>query len=138
MISMEIGEVARQSGLPASTLRYYEEKGLIQSVGRKGIKRLYDPEVMQRLALISMGSTAGFSLDESAAMLADQRFPDINRQTLIRRAAELDEQIQRLTEVRDGLLHAAACPAPNHFECPVFQRLMKLVFRRNRSRKSGG
>jgi DNA-binding transcriptional MerR regulator len=40
---MDITEVARRSGLPSSTLRFYEEKGLIRSIGRRGLHRLFDP-----------------------------------------------------------------------------------------------
>ena len=43
---MDISEVARHSGIPASTLRFYEEKGLIVSVGRRGLRRVFDPGVL--------------------------------------------------------------------------------------------
>ena len=65
---MDIGEVSKTSGLPASTLRYYEEKGLIRSSGRNGLRRLFDAGVIAQLALISLGRNAGFSLDEIGAM----------------------------------------------------------------------
>jgi len=42
---MDITEVAKTSGLPASTLRFYEEKGLIQSTGRVGLRRLFNSDV---------------------------------------------------------------------------------------------
>ena len=70
MKEMDIGKVSRWSGLPASTLRYYEEKGLIRSIGRNGLKRVFSDSVIQRLALIALGREAGFSLDEIATMLA--------------------------------------------------------------------
>jgi DNA-binding transcriptional MerR regulator len=60
----DISEVARQSGLPASTLRYYEEKGLVASNGRRGLKRTFDPGVFEKLGLIALGRAAGFTLDE--------------------------------------------------------------------------
>ncbi|HST63206.1 MAG TPA: hypothetical protein VLK84_31135, partial [Longimicrobium sp.] len=40
---------------------------------------------------------------------------------------ELDRTIQRLTAMRDGLRHAAACPAPSHMECPTFRRIVGLA-----------
>src|SRR5690606_12774455 len=58
----DIAEVSRQSGVPASTLRFYEEKGLIASVGRKGLRRQFEASVYDRLALIALGRAAGFSL----------------------------------------------------------------------------
>jgi DNA-binding transcriptional MerR regulator len=61
---LDITEVAQRSGLPASTLRFYEEKRLIASIGRRGLRRLFDPGVLESLALISLGRAARFSLDE--------------------------------------------------------------------------
>ncbi|MCR3817659.1 MerR family DNA-binding transcriptional regulator, partial [Pseudomonas aeruginosa] len=49
MRQLDIGEVARRSGVPASTLRYYEEKGLIASSGRHGLRRLFDAGVLERV-----------------------------------------------------------------------------------------
>jgi DNA-binding transcriptional MerR regulator len=98
-----------RSGLPASTLRFYEEKGLIASVGRRGLHRLFAPSVLERLALIALGRAAGFSLDEIACMLAPDGRPLIDRQVLAAKAEELDRTIRELTAMRDGLRHAAAC-----------------------------
>lgn len=56
MKDLDIGDVAQRSGVPASTLRFYEEKGLIASVGRRGLRRLFDPSVLERLALIAVGA----------------------------------------------------------------------------------
>lgn len=121
---MDISEVARQSGVPASTLRYYEEKGLIASVGRRGIRRTFEPGVLERLALIALGSAAGFSLDEIGGMFAADGRPSIDRKALAAKAQELDRTIRKLVAMRDGLQHAAACRAPSHMECPTFRRLL--------------
>ena len=72
---MDITEVTRRSGLPASTLRFYEQKGLIRSIGRRGLRRLFDPSVVERLALIALGRSAGFSLDEMARMFGPNGRP---------------------------------------------------------------
>ena len=111
---MDIAEVAKRSGVPASTLRFYEEKGLIASIGRRGLHRIFDPGVLERLALIAVGRSAGFSLDEIALMFARDGRPRIDRQMLAAKAEELDRTIRKLTEMRDGLRHAAACRAPSH------------------------
>jgi DNA-binding transcriptional MerR regulator len=124
---MDIGEVARRSGVPASTLRFYEEKGLIASVGRRGLRRLYDPGVLERLALIALGRAAGFALDEIARMFAPDGRPRIDRRRLAAKAKELDERIRELMAMRDGLRHAADCPARSHMECPRFRRLLRAA-----------
>ena len=123
---MDISAVAKASGLPASTLRFYEEKGLIRSYGRRGLRRLFHREVLERLALISLGRSAGFSLDEIGEMFTPGG-PEINRELLLAKADELDAKIKELTSMRDGLRHAAVCSAPSHFECPKFLRLLKIA-----------
>ena len=123
---MNITEVAKISGLPASTLRFYEEKGLIQSNGRSGLRRLFSANVIERLALISLGRRAGFSLDEIAEMFTPDG-PDINRTLLSAKADELDRTIEELTAMRDGLRHAVVCKAPSYFECPKFLRLLRIA-----------
>ena len=127
MRDLDIAEVARRSSVPASTLRYYEERGLIASVGRRGLKRLFDGNVLDRLALIALGRAAGFSLDEIGAMFAPDGQPRIDRTVLTEKADALDETIRRLSALRDGLRHAAACPAPSHMECPKFRRIVSAA-----------
>lgn len=129
MNRIDIHEVARRSGAPASKLRYYEEKGLIASTGRRGLRRLFDPSVLERLALISLGRLAGFSLEEIGAMFAPDGSLRIARSRLTAKADELDGTIRRLTTLRDGLRHAADCPAPSHMECPKFRRMLKRAQR---------
>ena len=124
---MDIAEVAKRAGVPASTLRFYEEKGLISSVGRQGLRRVFNTSVLERLALIALGRAAGFSLDEIARMLGTKGNPDIDRELLISKADELDRRIGKLTAMRDGLRHAAVCSAPSHMECPKFRRLLGLA-----------
>lgn len=109
MGNLDIAEVAQRSGVPASALRYYEEKGLIASTG--------------------------FSLDEVASMFDAQGRPNIDRALLVAKADELDGAIRRLTSMRDGLRHAAACTAPSHMECPKFRRILRAASDARRARK---
>lgn len=127
MNCLDIAQVARRSGAPASTLRFYEAKGLISSVGRRGLRRLFDVAVLERLALIALGRAAGFSLDEIGQMFAPDGQPRIERERLAAKAEQLDGTIRRLTAMRDGLRHAAACPAPSPMECPHFRRIVRLA-----------
>lgn len=121
---IDISRVAERSGLPASTLRYYESQGLIRSVGRHGLRRLFEPGVLDRLALITLGRAAGLTLAQIAPMLGSDGHPQIDRSVLAKRADQLDADIRRLRAIRDSLRHAAACPAPSHLECPSFRRLL--------------
>ena len=132
MKGLDIVEVARQSGVPASTLRYYEERGLIASIGRRGLRRLFEAQVLDRLALIALGRASGFSLDEIAAMFAPDGSVRIDRAMLAAKAETLDQTIRKLSTMRDGLLHAIDCPAPSHMECPTFQRILRATGKRRR------
>lgn len=125
--NLDIAEVARRARLPASTLRYYEEMGLIRSIGRRGLRRLYDARVLERLALIALGRAAGFSLEEMAGMFGPDGRPRIDKRLLAAKARELDETIRRLTAIRKGLVHAGSCRAPSHMECPTFRRILRAA-----------
>ena len=135
---MDIAEVARRSGVPASTLRYYEELGLIRSNGRHGLRRLFDAKVLERLSLVALGQSAGFSLDEIGRMFGADGRPKLDRALLSAKADELDQTIHRLLAMRRGLRHAARCPAPSHMECPTFRRLLReAVAPPRKTRKAG-
>lgn len=124
---LDIAQVAQRTGMAASRLRFYEEKGLIASIGRRGLKRLFEASVLDRLAFVALGQTAGFSLDEIGGVLGAEGQPRLDRAQLSAKAAEMDQTISRLSALRDGLRHAAVCPAPSHMQCPTFQRLLKVA-----------
>jgi DNA-binding transcriptional MerR regulator len=124
---MDIAEVARRTGVAASTLRFYEEKGLIASVGRQGLRRRFDPRVLDQLALIALAKASGFSLGEIASMFAPDGSPSLDRRMLSAKADEIDATVARLKAMSRSLRHAAVCPAPSHGECPTFQRLLRAA-----------
>jgi hypothetical protein len=80
-----------------------------------------------------MGRAAGFSLDEIGRMFTPDGQPRIDRQVLAAKADELDRTIRKLTAMRDGLRHAAACTTPTHMECPKFRRILRAAARFPRS-----
>lgn len=125
--TMDISEVSKRSGLPASTLRYYEERGLIASIGRQGLRRRFAPNVLEQLALVSLGQAAGFTLDEIAQMFAPDGSPSIDRAMLASKADQIDAMVTRLQAMSDSLRHAAKCPATSHMACPSFQRLLQAA-----------
>lgn len=131
---LDIGEVVKLSGIPASSLRYYEEKGLIKSIGRNGLRRQYRSNVLTHLSLISMGQDAGFSLMDIAEIFTTDG-PKIDRDKLLEKAEEIDRNIRRLTIIRDCLRHTAACKAPDHFECPTFIRMLKGTGKARKGRR---
>ena len=87
---LDISEVSRQSSVPVSTLRFYEEKRLIRSVGRRRLHRQFDAAVLDRLALIALGQSAGFSLEEISHMFTANGQLQIDRQLLVSKACAGD------------------------------------------------
>lgn len=124
MNSLDISDVARRSGVKPSALRYYEDLGLIQSDGRKGLRRQYDDSVLERLALISMGQSAGFTLQEIGGIFLGGGGFELDRQQLRDQADRMEQQVRRLRILARALRHVASCTAPHHAECPTFRKMM--------------
>jgi len=124
---LDIGEVVKRSGVPASTLRYYEQLGLLQALGRRGLRRQYDERVLERLALIGLGQAAGLSLQQIGASLPSQHGRiSLDREALLAQADVLQRQITWLQRVRRQLQRAAACPlAEDARSCSSFRKLLR-------------
>ena len=126
---LDIGEVSSQSGLTPATLRFYEEKGLIQSAGRKGLRRLFDTQIIEQLQFIALARAAEFTLDEIKVMFSKNGKYQVDRNQLKQKADKLDNKIKQLQAVSKGLKHASVCGAPSHSECPKFQRLLRVALK---------
>jgi MerR family transcriptional regulator, redox-sensitive transcriptional activator SoxR len=111
---LTIGEVAARSGFATSALRYYEQEGLIASERTGGGQRRYDRSVLRRLAFIRAARNIGLGLDEvRAAMdrLPSGRTPTRADWTRLSKSwrQRLDEQIDALVQLRDGLDSCIGC-----------------------------
>lgn len=118
---LDIAEVAEQAGMTASALRFYERRGLIRSSGRNGLRRTFEPDVVDRLTLIGCARAAGFTLAQIARFLVATPGDAELRERMAGKARELDEDIARLTRMRDSLRHAAVCTHTPLVECPEFK-----------------
>ena len=111
---LSIGEVSARSGIAASALRYYESVGLVTAVRSPGGRRLFERQVLRRLAFVRAAQNVGLTLDEivgALASLPSGRTPtkaDWARLSRIWRE-RLDEQIDALTALRDGLTSCIGC-----------------------------
>lgn len=116
---LDIGEVVRRSGLPPSTLHVWEKHGLIAPSGREGLRRQYDADILQRIAVIVVCQRSGFSLAGIAELLAPDAFTE-GKGRLADKLDELRRRQRDLAAAVTGLEHALACPAPSPIECPKF------------------
>lgn len=117
---LDIGEVIAASGLPASTLHLWERRGLITSTGRIGLRRQYDPEVIDRLAIIVLCQRTGFTLAEIAQLFAPDAFT-AGKGLLENKLAALKAQRAELDAAIDGLEHALRCDHEATLDCPGFR-----------------
>lgn len=124
-VLLDISEVAERSGLAASALRFYERRGLVSPAGRNGLRRTYRPDVLDRLALISCARGAGFTIAEIAGFLRATPDDVELRARMADKARGLEEDIARLTRMRDSLHHASTCTHEPLVECPDFKRAVQ-------------
>jgi MerR family transcriptional regulator, redox-sensitive transcriptional activator SoxR len=121
---LTITEVARRSGFPSSALRFYEKQGLIAATRTGGNQRRYERNVLRRLAFIRAARNVGLSLDEIAAALATlpaARTPTRADWARLSRdwRTRLDEQIEALQALRDGLESCIGCGCLSLRRCAI-------------------
>jgi DNA-binding transcriptional MerR regulator len=116
MSLLAIGQVAERTGIPVSTVRYYEEIGVISTAARVGGKRRFADDTVGRVRFIRWAQEAGFSLDEIRVILDDETgvwrdLVDEKLDELIQRRDRLDGMIATLRDVREcGCGAVASCP----------------------------
>jgi len=111
---LTVGEVARRSGVPVSTLHFYEAKGLIGCVRSSGQQRRYGRDVLRRVAVIKVAQRIGIPLaaiGEALASLPEGRTPTAADWARLSRLwrGELDARIAQLTRLRDQLDDCIGC-----------------------------
>lgn len=121
---LTIGEVSKRSGVAASALRFYEERGLIHSVREGSGHRRYMRGVLRRIAFIVFAQKLGLSLDDIATELAQlprDRAPAPADWARIGRAwqAALDERIAELSRLRAGLSECIGCGCLSLAKCQL-------------------
>jgi len=117
---LTIGELARQSGRSASSIRYYEQIGLLPEPVRVSGQRRYSRDTVRVLAVIHIAKHAGLSLEQIKAVLAG---PDPVAELRRAAAAKLPEvagMIERAAMARDWLELAAMCQCRDLDQCPLF------------------
>ena len=122
---LSIGEVSRRAGVSTATLRFYDEKGLINAERGPGGQRRFDRAVLRRISLIRVAQTLGLSLAEisdALDVLPRNRTPDRGDwQKLSRRwRKELQERIDGLERLRDQLDGCIGCGCLSMKNCALY------------------
>lgn len=115
---LTIGEVARQAGVAATTLRYYEQIGLVPAPRRRGGQRRYDESVLARLEVIRLCKSAGFALEEIQLLFADDApGRPASRALAEAKLAEIDAQMESLAQARAVIEWGMRCTCPSIDSC---------------------
>ena len=118
---MSIGEVAQRTGVAASALRYYEREGLIPRADRRGGKRVYGDDILDRLALIGVAKAAGFTVAEIQTLLSGfaRRTPPGQRWRKLaeRKLIELEARATEVERMKRVLETVTRCACPTLEEC---------------------
>jgi MerR family redox-sensitive transcriptional activator SoxR len=111
---LTIGELAERSGVAASALRYYEERGLISAERAPGGQRRFARPVIRRVAFIVFAQRVGLTLEEigvELAKLPEDRAPRRADWSKLSRSwsARIDERIAELERLKSGLTECIGC-----------------------------
>lgn len=118
---LAIGHVARQAGVPTSTIRYYERIGLLPPCQRHNGRRRYDASIFQQLSIIRLAQQAGFSIAEIQTLLHDfpadappvQRWRALSRQKMV----QIDQQMEQLQATKALLARTLDCRCASLDDC---------------------
>ncbi len=128
MAGLKIGEVARRTGLPVDTIRYYERSGLLPAPSRRPSGyRSYETDALHRLRFIHRAKALGFTLAEIDELLTLGRGEDMQavRAAARRKLADLDRRLPELTRIRQALATLVErCPGEGPgADCPILAAL---------------
>jgi DNA-binding transcriptional MerR regulator len=118
-----IGELSERTGVPASTLRYYDERGLVRPTARAAGRRRYAASAVRDVSVILFLREIGFSLTEIGRFIAGER--QSTREMIDRKLAELTEQLHRIEVARTALEHGRQCPASEPMKCSRFWSIIE-------------
>ncbi|MCR6489557.1 MerR family transcriptional regulator [Amycolatopsis sp. OK19-0408] len=115
---LSIGELAGRTGVPATTLRYYDELGLVRPEAREGGRRRYAASAVRDVGVVVFLREIGFSLTEIGRFVAGEL--DGRHELIDRKLAELAERQHRIEVARQALEHGRRCPAEEPLKCDRF------------------
>jgi len=116
---LDIGDVAKRAGVPPSTLRYYEDMGLLASAARAGGRRQYEEPILRRLHVIAVAKHAGFTIAEIRELVSGPGHATARLDLTRRRLAEVNARIARAEAMRALLEESLRCDCESLEECPA-------------------
>ena len=139
---MNIGDAALQTGLPAKTIRYYEDIGLVKPLRSANGYRSFRNGDVHKLAFLGRARALGFSIEDCRNLLKlyedDHRTSAEVKQIAEEHLGRIDRKIAELTEMRATLAHLVdACAGDHRPDCPILADLATTQEEIARANKSG-
>lgn len=127
---MTIGEIAVRTGLPAKTIRYYEEIGLIQPRRDSNGYRVFADADAHKLAFVGRARALGFSIEDCRLLLAlyedDSRASADVKALAQEHLNQIEDKIEQLQSMRDTLKHLVReCAGDSRPDCPILKDLAR-------------
>ncbi|GAA6208641.1 Cu(I)-responsive transcriptional regulator [Cognatishimia sp. WU-CL00825] len=128
---MNIGEISRLSGLPAKTIRYYEDIDLVTPQRSANGYRSFRDSDLHKLAFLGRARALGFTIEDCRTLLAlyedESRKSASVKQVAQQHLAKIDDKISQLQAMRTTLSHlVSACAGDNRPDCPILEDLGTL------------
>ncbi|MDU8912742.1 Cu(I)-responsive transcriptional regulator [Aestuariicoccus sp. MJ-SS9] len=125
---MNISEVGKRAGLPAKTIRYYEEIGLITPQRDANGYRAFRDSDVHKLAFLARARALGFPIEDCRTLLAlyqdETRASSDVKRVALEHLTQIDDKIAQLRGMRDTLAHLVeACHGDNRPDCPILSDL---------------
>mgnify|MGYP001589246186 CR=1 FL=1 len=125
---MNIGEIAEKSGLPAKTIRYYEDIGLVEPNRSDNGYRRFNDNDLHKLTFLCRARTLGFSIEDCRTLMAlyeDETRASADVKSVAKQhLSRIDEKITQLQSMRDTLSHLVSeCAGDNRPDCPILNDL---------------
>jgi MerR family redox-sensitive transcriptional activator SoxR len=123
---LTIGQLSEATGIPTSTLRFWERKGLIEPDARRGGQRRYADGALTKVALLRLCQDAGWTLTEISQIVRDQAALSPNWRLMVRAKMDhLEAEIAQLSHAHQMLAHALECPHSDITQCPKFREALE-------------
>lgn len=120
---MTIGQLSAGTGVPASTIRFWERRGLLDPARRQSGQRRYAPAAVRSVVLLRLLQEAGLTLADIRRFRAERAVTPRSWHRLVaEKLADVERQLAALERARDLLTHASSCHHDDLLACPGFQQ----------------
>jgi len=128
---MNIGEVSQSAGLPAKTIRYYEDIGLVSPPRDTNGYRVFRDQDVHKLAFLARARSLGFSIEDCRKLLAlyedrDRASSDVKK-VASQHLVQIEDKLRELSAMRETLAHlVGSCAGDDRPDCPILSDLAAL------------